>query len=486
MSKLKSFIFICLCLFFVTCLTENKDAEVSLSRIATNSIGKKGVILIEANSITAFIKDTSRNICFKSKILFGKNEIEVDCGLWKPSENKLYAFCNVDANTPPGKYTINFNEIPKFVYQAYNVTLKSNSTFEFDKLDENLVSLYSEEQTINILEGKDSYELEFDVLSYNQEVLYLKILGYETLNCRQEKDKLICPIKKVDLEQDLNKNKSRASVYYIGETSRNADLPLVGEITILDNIAKKTDIYIGITKLIENVGEGETQIAYETNITNIDKVKLYAMGDTTFYLNYENTESGSGGSKGSCGLYKHDSFPLLLACSLDSTGTYKLGNIQKEIVIDKNIKYKFIIQPVKNEEKIDYSKKDNGASIMWLYPKILNFTSQDTLYIVYSSESADYLKGMTFNKDKGDLSCKKMKNSLLNCTIPKSHFEGKESGYYFTQHTNHLNGKSAFYESSPINVILPKPDPKPTSKPSKGSIYSISLYYSLLLILIIL
>ena len=79
---------------------------------------------------------------------------------------------------------------------------------------------------------------------------------------------------------------------------------------------------------------------------------------------------------------------------------------------------------------------------------------------------------MTFNKDKGDLSCEKRKqNRLLRCTIPKNHFE--KNGYYFLKHTNHLGGKSSFYEISPIKIIL------------KGSYYYSSLYYSILLILII-
>ena len=59
--------------------------------------------------------------------------------------------------------------------------------------------------------------------------------------------------------------------------------------------------------------------------------------------------------------------------------------------------------------------------------------------------------------------------------MPKSHFEGKETGYYFLKHTNHLNGKSTSYEGVPVKVIL---DGSGFNK------VSFTLIYSLLLILI--
>ena len=130
----------------------------------------------------------------------------------------------------------------------------------------------------------------------------------------------------------------------------------------------------------------------------------------------------------------------------------------------------------------------------------------------------------------GDLSCEKIKNRLKRCIVPKSHFEGRKSGYYFTKHTNHLGSKSTNYEVAPVNVILDdqdksddpdesddpeesdapeesdtpeesdesddpdesdnpdeSDDPEESDDPgsdSKGIMYSIPLYYSLLLILI--
>ena len=67
---------------------------------------------------------------------------------------------------------------------------------------------------------------------------------------------------------------------------------------------------------------------------------------------------------------------------------------------------------------------------------------------------------------------------IKRCTLPKSYFEGNKSGYYFTKHDNHFDGKSFNYEAAPVKVILDD------DTNSKGNINSLGLYYWLLLILI--
>ena len=119
------------------------------------------------------------------------------------------------------------------------------------------------------------------------------------------------------------------------------------------------------------------------------------------------------------------------------------------------------------------SKGDEGTFIYDIYPEILDFTKNDSLYMYYHADFSRNLKGITFNKDNEDLSCETRKYNYVRCNVTKNHFDGKKSGYYFTKHTNHLGGKSTYYESAPVKVIL------------KESFHSISLYYSLLLILVI-
>ena len=71
-----------------------------------------------------------------------------------------------------------------------------------------------------------------------------------------------------------------------------------------NNYNNKIDIYIKITKLLENVADSGTYIAYETNITdisnietNIEAIKLY----------FENERSSI---KSECSLKKYDIYPL--------------------------------------------------------------------------------------------------------------------------------------------------------------------------------
>ena len=178
-----------------------------------------------------------------------------------------------------------------------------------------------------------------------------------------------------------------------------------------------------------------------------------------------------------------------------------------------NVKYNFRIQPVNNEETIIDKNDASGTFIYRVAPEVLDFTKSDSLTIDYAMESPEQLRGLTFNEDATDLSCKIIGREIKRCTVPKSHFEGKQSGYYFIKHENHLGGRSTCYEGIPIKAILndppsPTDDPtdeptdeptdkptdkptdeptdKPTDKPtdnSEGNMNSFVLAYSLILIL---
>lgn len=278
----------------------------------------------------------------------------------------------------------------------------------------------------------------------------------------------------------MYKNEFQSSLYYLGDKKRHGleKLPLVSDIKIIDNIAQKIDVYVNMTKLVEGVAEGETRIAYETNVTNINKV-FTSLDD----LKLDFTDEKQATYTSSCILNKYDDNPLLIVCFPPNTEKSWLKETEDVKVLENaNIRHNPKILPIKNKEIINFSKKDEGASIMWFYPKELNFTEKDNLYIDYASEGEKELKGMTLNEDKDDLKCEIRKNDLLRCTVPKSHFEGKKSGNYFTKHANHLNGTSTNYEIPPIKVILSdSPDPKP----SKGNILPFSLFYLSLLILIL-
>ena len=471
MTKMKSFIFVIICLSFATCLIKNEEVIVTLNGLSVEYTGKKGTLAISTSSEYTFKEDISRKIYFESKIANEKSTYNSKCGFWKASEDKFYVFCNIDTDIPAGKYTIDFTGISQFDYQGKSIKF-SDSRFNFEKLDKDLIDLYSDKQEINIVEGQDSYELKFNVVSYNQEVLFFSTRAKTVLECKQENKELICPIKKDELEKGFEYKSYSLSIRYIGEKEGEAKLPLTGPIILTDNIAQKTDVYIRITKLLENVMETNSFITYETNVTNINKVMTSI---EHFKLEFEN-DKGKTESPG-CLFKKNDGFPLFIVCFVIFDGTSWLKEIKNETVVDEaNIRYNFRIQPGKNEDKI-YSGGE-GSPILWSYPEILNFTKADTLYIDLDEDVSSDFK-LTFNENKPDLSCAKRENRLLRCTVPINHFEGKQSGYYFIKHTNFKNTKSTNYESTPVKVIVSGVEPKP----GKGSIHKISLVYSLLLIL---
>ena len=307
-------------------------------------------MVIKASQTYGLNDDITKNISYKANITNGEKLFEVGCGLFKASEKDLYVFCNIGTDIPVGNYSIDFSEIQKFTYQGYNIIFDKQSIvkFEFEKLAKDLLDLYSGIQTINIVGDKNSYELKFKIESYNQEVL---IYGDESIDCKQENNELICQIKKYQIEQELIETKTIGRIYYLSDEPGHhglSPLPLVGDIIITDNIAQKIDVFIGITKLIQNVAEGKSRIAYETNITNIDNVI------TLIGLDFISEEKGE--HENDCLLRKYDAHPLLITCSMKYNGKNWLKEIKEEKqFINSHIKYNFRIQPVKNEEKIEYS-----------------------------------------------------------------------------------------------------------------------------------
>jgi hypothetical protein len=123
----------------------------------------------------------------------------------------------------------------------------------------------------------------------------------------------------------------------------------------------------------------------------------------------------------------------------------------------KEIIYNNSIFAVKQYLIVDIDRENDPKNEMiFIYPEILDFTKEDILTVDYVIENPDSLTGITFNEDAEDLICETLGRRIKRCEVPKSHFNGKESGYYFTKHTNLLDGKSFSYEAPPIKIILPE------------------------------
>ena len=263
-------------------------------------------------------------------------------------------------------------------------------------------------------------------------------------------------------------------IEYLNHNYTIKRFPLIPKIDVIYDNIQKININVLITKLIQNVGEHDTPIAYETNVNDIENIY---MDSVDFELTFESEKEEK---KAGCFFRKYDNNPLLLVCFFNRVGEYWLKEITRDIIIESHFKYKFIIKPVKLYDKLYLDSGLDGSFIFMLYPEVLDFTKKDSLIVEYAIEDPKYLTGITFNENEKDLVCQDVGREIKRCTVPKTHFQGKKSGYYFTKHQNHLNKKSSSYEALPIKVILT------SDSESKGNIISFSYFISLLLFLTLL
>jgi len=260
-------------------------------------------------------------------------------------------------------------------------------------------------------------------------------------------------VTKSELETMLtpNRDDNLIQITYINPSSRHiiCIFSLIPPIKVKTFFPKK-NIYVGITKLVENIAEDETYIAYKTNVTDMSNVRTEVK---SFRLEFENRD---GEASFGCSFRKYENTPLLIIC-LTKNGTFWLKEIKKEIILDEvNNKYNFRIQPVNNIKKIISDRSIKNSFIICVYPEILDFTKEDVLTVDFIVGKKNLLTGITFNEEAEDLICETFDYVIKRCKVPKSHFNGKKSGYYFTKHSNHLNGKSTSYEAPPIKIILPE------------------------------
>ena len=68
-------------------------------------------------------------------------------------------------------------------------------------------------------------------------------------------------------------------------------------------------------------------------------------------------------------------------------------------------------------------------------------------------EGADNFQNIKFVDDSPYLKCFS-ENYLKKCLLPKSHFQGKKSGYYYTHYSNDYNTSSIAYDTKPFKINL--------------------------------
>ena len=203
-----------------------------------------------------------------------------------------------------------------------------------------------------------------------------------------------------------------------------------------------------------------TYVVYETNVTNIKRVKasLTLQAKPKHELN--------------CRLVKHEINPLYLMCEVLWEDTVSLKEITSEIIFREiNVKYNFRIQPHKFE-KFNINLTEYGGKMKEIYPEVFDFSKKDELNFCIYAARPHKIKGLSYNENGDELKCKISADSHIECTVSKDHFKGKENGYYFIRYKNSLNISTISYEIPPVKVIL-----------NKGNIIKYSLAYLLLIII---
>ena len=338
-----------------------------------------------------------------------------------------------------------------------------------------LPNLYADVQNITIEKKTDIIQLKFKINSYHNEKIFIQLIYEEEEeswgtdifnyldNCTQENKELICSLEADNLLQIMASTSNSFYPLYI-DNNYNVDLfNLVNTIYINYYNVEKEDVFVRITKPLQNIASKFSCFAYETNVTDISNVLIRRdMFNMDFENEYKNEEETNNGY---CTFRKYENNPLLLLCYIDSytdSNFMYLKEIKTEINLSEiNIKYNFKIQPYNDKDIIEFYEYDKYIDIIYYYPQVLDFTSQDEFIITYigyfgNNDSYPEIPKIRLNIDSEDLNCQLLseENSLLECVVPKSHFEGKKSGNYYTIHINDLNNQTILYQIPPIKVIL--------------------------------
>ena len=440
-------------------LPEKRISELYIEyedNIDTKYIGYHGFLnfVIDYNdNITNIFNasDIEEKTSFNTTIFVGRYYIyNIICKLWKPIDEKLNMFCKANNSLGYRNMPFYINSSSFYYNDREFIVIQHCNSLYLRQLDYTLPFLYSGKQVLKIDEKSETYDLKFKIGEYHNEQLFMqnKDSGLIILdNCSVSEKELICKIKKDIIEEFAVHNGQKFSIIYYSlydDRGDEIDLYSIYGIYINYTLGKK-DIYVNITKLLENKIDRGNFITYETNVTNISNVysnifRLYLSNGYTNYI--------------ICSLKKSEEISLVMICNLKVEEFY-LGEIKNQTVLrDINIKYNFFISPINNYENCSIS--GYGSIFLFATPKILNFSLYNQITIDYAIDTSSDSRGIKLNPEGNELQCTNVNNIHKRCTVNRTHFLYKDSGYYYTHHENHVGKSIKFYESFPFNVILPE------------------------------
>jgi len=370
------------------------------------------------------------------------NVYNVKCRLWKSNNGMMKLFCKLTQELDYQTTFLIFSDT-EFTFKIYTFKIKNYCNIPVNQIIMYIPFIYSEKQTINLDDG-DILSFKFKHDLYKNEPLFLfdnnyKIVNFDNCLIDSNVGEIICQISNTKLKTILS---FKGEKFYLGNmiTDKVQNIfDSVEDIIITSDVEKKSNT-VQITKLLSDVAEFNSFIYYETNILDINEFT-----SKFFDVNFQNFSS-------SCMFKKRadKNEPLLFICKTNQNETISFGKRERKIINNINIENNFIISAGNNYEII--SVKGNGGSIYSVYPLVLDFTEEESLQIKIGFYGN--LAGIKLNPDsKNELDCEQI-NNYLDCSVPKSHFDNKETGYYNIYYKNHLSKYSIKYEAPLIYVII--------------------------------
>ena len=453
----------------------DKKIYISLKpKLNSMVIGLRGTIFFDTDYIDneANILDSSDLDEWEFPIMFkGDNgyNYTANCILWKPNINKnISLICTlIDIIN---RYISYKNEVifsideARLNYKEYTFIFDLGENIIIKQINLHLPFLYSEERFINVKELKQEVNLVFNIIKYNYQELFL-VGSYEKKvylrnyikldNCEVEQRKINCKISKQKLEEILIQNNEQFRVVAIDNDIGIVEFDYIKPITLNYDVIEKADIYIGITKLLNNVTNCGIPIAIETNITSLPNLQSDIFD--YIYRIYD------GEYNGYCYFKKIKNTPLLILCTnRTSYNRYILYSNQENVLSNIHYKFRFRIQPYALNE--GYNVENSGEGILLTDLEELNFVSQNSINIRLimgtNNTKTNYISLMNSNSStytSDSLACKGY--FMINvCNIPISYFikkNYKDNGlYYIYQSYNNYNFKID-YGIAPIKVTFP-------------------------------
>ena len=415
--------------------------------------------------------DIEEKTAFSMDISGSSKTYPLKCRLIKIAKKAINLLCRFEGPLEKNE-TISIDKPYNFQYKTYNVQLNFNvKDLRLNKVSYKIPFLYSAEQEFNIQENQNKINLEFKYESYNNEQLVIMNNYNYALaaleNCKKDSKILICEVLRGNLDK-ISMTKNSYTLLYFHDIIVRESFQYIPEININYLNVVKEDIYLKIEKPVYTQIEIASYITFPTNITNLPTLKT---GFFDLKISHELPESFS------CYLIKHnEKNPLYLLCYLRGSVSFNISDYEGFKESDKHYKYNFILNPGRMDVTITSISGDNNE-IVNIYPYIMDFSKADSFKMYMIIETPQDVKHIRLYEKGNDLECEyKFGNKV--CKVPKSHFNGAKSGYYFIHHKNDVIGDRINYETFGVNVVLPG------NKGSKLFSYSFFLFGLLSLILI--